>query len=145
MPYASSKSGLLGITRALAAEWAPDIRVNAIGPGYFRTELTEVFYQNPTWCAAMLERIPAGRFGALEDLAGATGFPLLRRRALHCRPAALHRRRLHGVDLTLVPAGYTSFSSPTMSRATRTLAAELAATREIWRWPNADGPSRARR
>ena len=74
VPYGSSKSGLLGMTRALAAEWAPDIRVNAIGPGYFRTDLTEVFYQNPTWCAAMLEKIPAGRFGALEDLVGATVF-----------------------------------------------------------------------
>lgn len=74
VPYGSSKSGLLGMTRALAAEWAPDIRVNAIGPGYFRTELTEIFYQNPTWCAAMLEKIPAGRFGALEDLVGATVF-----------------------------------------------------------------------
>ena len=73
-PYGSSKSGLLGMTRALAAEWAPDIRVNAIGPGYFRTDLTEVFYQNPTWSAAMLEKIPAGRFGALEDLVGATVF-----------------------------------------------------------------------
>jgi NAD(P)-dependent dehydrogenase (short-subunit alcohol dehydrogenase family) len=74
VPYGSSKSGLLGMTRALAAEWAPDIRVNAIGPGYFRTDLTEVFYQDPTWCAAMLEKIPAGRFGALEDLLGATVF-----------------------------------------------------------------------
>ncbi len=74
VPYGSSKSGLLGMTRALAAEWAPSIRVNAIGPGYFRTGLTEVFYQNPTWCAAMLEKIPAGRFGVLDDLVGATVF-----------------------------------------------------------------------
>jgi NAD(P)-dependent dehydrogenase (short-subunit alcohol dehydrogenase family) len=74
VPYGSSKSGLLGMTRALAAEWAPDIRVNAIAPGYFRTELTEVFYQNPTWCAKMLEKIPAGRFGDLQDLIGATVF-----------------------------------------------------------------------
>jgi NAD(P)-dependent dehydrogenase (short-subunit alcohol dehydrogenase family) len=74
VPYGSSKSGLLGMTRALAAEWAPSIRVNAIAPGYFRTELTEVFYQDPTWCAKMLEKIPAGRFGALDDLVGATVF-----------------------------------------------------------------------
>jgi NAD(P)-dependent dehydrogenase (short-subunit alcohol dehydrogenase family) len=72
VPYGSSKSGLLGMTRALAAEWAPSIRVNAIGPGYFCTELTEVFYQDPTWCAKMLEKIPAGRFGTLDDLVGAT-------------------------------------------------------------------------
>ena len=74
VPYGASKTGLLGMTRALAAEWAPRIRVNGIGPGYFRTELTEVFYQDQAWCAAMLAKIPAGRFGALEDLVGATVF-----------------------------------------------------------------------
>jgi NAD(P)-dependent dehydrogenase (short-subunit alcohol dehydrogenase family) len=74
VPYGASKSGLLGMTRALAAEWAPAIRVNAIGPGYFRTDLTEVFYQDPTWSATMLEKIPAGRFGVLDDLVGATVF-----------------------------------------------------------------------
>jgi NAD(P)-dependent dehydrogenase (short-subunit alcohol dehydrogenase family) len=74
VPYGASKSGLLGMTRALAAEWAPSIRVNAIGPGYFRTDLTEVFYSDPTWCANMLEKIPAGRFGVLDDLVGATVF-----------------------------------------------------------------------
>jgi len=74
VPYGSSKSGLLGMTRALAAEWAPSIRVNGIGPGYFRTELTEVFYRDEVWAEAMLAKIPAGRFGALEDLVGATVF-----------------------------------------------------------------------
>jgi NAD(P)-dependent dehydrogenase (short-subunit alcohol dehydrogenase family) len=75
VPYGASKSGLLGMTRALAAEWATlDIRVNAIGPGYFRTELTEVFYRDPAWSEAMLAKIPAGRFGALDDLVGATVF-----------------------------------------------------------------------
>jgi len=74
VPYGASKSGLLGMTRALAAEWAPAIRVNAIGPGYFRTDLTEVFYQDPAWCAKTLEKIPAGRFGVLDDLIGATVF-----------------------------------------------------------------------
>lgn len=74
-PYTASKSGLLGMTRALATEWAPlGIRVNGIGPGYFRTELTEVFYQDPAWCEAMRGKIPAGRFGALEDLIGAAVF-----------------------------------------------------------------------
>lgn len=75
VPYGSSKAGLLGMTRALATEWAPlEIRVNAIGPGYFRTELTEVFYQDQAWAAAMLAKIPAGRFGDLRDLVGAAVF-----------------------------------------------------------------------
>lgn len=75
VPYGASKSGLLGMTRALAAEWAPlGIRVNAIGPGYFRTAMTEVFYQNSDWQTSMQARIPLGRFGSLDDLAGAAVF-----------------------------------------------------------------------
>jgi len=74
-PYGASKSGLLGLTRALATEWAPHgIRVNAIGPGYFRTALTEMFYADDAWQAAMLQKIPAGRFGDLRDLVGAAVF-----------------------------------------------------------------------
>lgn len=75
VPYGSSKAGLLGMTRALAAEWAPlGIRVNGIGPGYFRTELTEVFYRDEGWARSMLGKIPAGRFGDLRDLVGAAVF-----------------------------------------------------------------------
>jgi len=75
VPYGASKSGLLGMTRALAAEWAPrGIRVNGIGPGYFRTALTEVFYQDEAWQRAMLDKIPLKRFGRLEDLIGAAVF-----------------------------------------------------------------------
>ncbi len=71
-PYGASKSGVLGMTRALSAEWAPrGVRVNAIAPGYFRTAMTEVFYQNADWAAGMAAKIPLGRFGALEDLVGA--------------------------------------------------------------------------
>jgi NAD(P)-dependent dehydrogenase (short-subunit alcohol dehydrogenase family) len=70
-PYGSSKTGLLGMTRALSAEWAPlGIRVNAIAPGYFRTAMTEVFYSNAAWEKAMQAKIPLQRFGQLEDLKG---------------------------------------------------------------------------
>ena len=80
-PYGASKSGLLGMTRALATEWAPlGIRVNGIGPGYFRTALTEVFYRDEAWQSAMLGKIPMRRFGRMEDLMGAAVFL--------CSPAA---------------------------------------------------------
>ena len=75
VPYGSSKSGMLGMTRALAAEWAPHgVRVNGIAPGYFRTELTDAFYQNDEWQKAMLGKIPLGSFGDANDLKGATVF-----------------------------------------------------------------------
>ena len=75
VPYGSSKTGLVGMTRALAVEWAPlGIRVNALEPGYFRTALTEAFYQNSTWQQATLAKIPMQRFGELDDLVGASVF-----------------------------------------------------------------------
>jgi len=75
VPYGASKSGMVGITHALSAEWAKhDIRVNGIGPGYFKTDLTAVFYENETWCEAMKSKIPLGRFGELDDLVGTAVF-----------------------------------------------------------------------
>jgi NAD(P)-dependent dehydrogenase (short-subunit alcohol dehydrogenase family) len=73
--YTASKSGLAGMTRALAAEWAQHgIRVNGIGPGYFKTALTEPFYRDPPAEQALLNKIPQRRFGRLEDLGGAAVF-----------------------------------------------------------------------
>ena len=77
VPYSTSKTGLLGMTRALAAEWGPvGIRVNALAPGYFRTAMTEDFFQEPGWQERMLGKIPLGRFGDLSDLNGAAVFLL---------------------------------------------------------------------
>jgi len=75
VPYTAAKAGVLGLTRALAVEWAPyNIQVNAIGPGYFRTEMTEPLFRDPEWVKRLLSRIPAGRVGVPEDLAGAAIF-----------------------------------------------------------------------
>jgi len=83
VPYTASKSGLAGMTRALAVEWAPlGIRVNGLGPGYFRTEMTEPFFAAEDWQQSMLARIPQRRFGELDDLVGAAVFL--------CAPAAAY-------------------------------------------------------
>lgn len=75
VPYGSSKSGILGMTRALAVEWAPrGIRVNAIAPGYFLTDLTRSFYEDRAWVAAMTASVPMQRLGQLDDLVGAALF-----------------------------------------------------------------------
>lgn len=73
--YAASKHGILGLTRALANEWASHrIRVNAIAPGYMETELTAAHRHDPARAENMLRRIPAGTWGRPEDLAGAAVF-----------------------------------------------------------------------
>jgi len=73
--YTAAKSGLAGLTRALAVEWAPlGINVNAIAPGYMVTELTEPIMRDPIRNRQVLDRIPAGRWGTPEDLKGAAVF-----------------------------------------------------------------------
>jgi 2-deoxy-D-gluconate 3-dehydrogenase len=73
--YAASKGGVAQLTKALANEWsARNVQVNAIAPGYFRTENTSQLQQNETRNRQILERIPAGRWGDPEDLAGAAVF-----------------------------------------------------------------------
>lgn len=74
-PYSAAKSGILGLTRTLAVEWAPyRIRVNALAPGYFHTQLTDALFRDPDRRAALLSRIPMGEGGKPEDLAGAVVF-----------------------------------------------------------------------
>jgi len=67
--YAASKSGLLGFTKALALELAPDkITVNGISPGPFATEMNTVLMQNPELSQFFLSRIPLGRWGQVEEV-----------------------------------------------------------------------------
>ncbi|ADQ41453.1 2-deoxy-D-gluconate 3-dehydrogenase [Caldicellulosiruptor acetigenus I77R1B] len=73
--YTASKSGVAGITRALANEWAKyNINVNAIAPGYMATNNTQPLREDPQRSAEILSRIPAGRWGTPEDLQGAVVF-----------------------------------------------------------------------
>jgi 2-dehydro-3-deoxy-D-gluconate 5-dehydrogenase len=73
--YAASKSGLVGLVRALSNEWASHgVNVNAIAPGYIATDNTQALRDDPDRYRAILERIPAGRWGESTDLAGATVF-----------------------------------------------------------------------
>ncbi|QOC91975.1 SDR family oxidoreductase [Micromonospora craniellae] len=73
--YAAAKSGIAGLTRALANEWAPHgVNVNAIAPGYIGTDNTQALRDQPERNRAILDRIPAGRWGRPDDLAGATVF-----------------------------------------------------------------------
>ena len=73
--YAASKGGVAQLTKALANEWAAKgINVNAIAPGYMRTNNTRALQQDETRNRQILERIPAGRWGEPSDLAGATVF-----------------------------------------------------------------------
>jgi gluconate 5-dehydrogenase len=69
--YASSKGGLLSLTRTLAVEWAKyNINVNAIGPGYIATELTEPLWTDDEFNKWVLAKTPLARWGKPEDLAG---------------------------------------------------------------------------
>jgi 2-deoxy-D-gluconate 3-dehydrogenase len=73
--YTASKSAVAGLTKALANEWARHgINVNAIAPGYFDTNNTEALRRDPVRNSQILERIPAGRWGQPDDLAGAAVF-----------------------------------------------------------------------
>lgn len=73
--YTASKSGIGGLTKLLANEWAKHgVTVNAIAPGYIATNNTAALQADPARNAAILERIPAGRWGDASDLGGAAVF-----------------------------------------------------------------------
>lgn len=73
--YTASKSAVMGLTRLMACELAPHkINVNAIAPGYMATDNTKALREDPERSKAILDRIPAGRWGQPEDLQGAAVF-----------------------------------------------------------------------
>lgn len=73
--YNASKTGVLGLTRTLAVAWAGDgIRVNGLAPGLVDTKLTKVTTENPQRLAGSIARIPAGRLGTPDDMAGVALF-----------------------------------------------------------------------
>jgi len=73
--YTASKSGVMGITRLMGNEWAKyNINVNAIAPGYMATDNTAPLRADPERSKAILERIPAGRWGLPDDLKGIAVF-----------------------------------------------------------------------
>ncbi|KQI68376.1 3-ketoacyl-ACP reductase [Loktanella sp. 3ANDIMAR09] len=89
--YTASKHGVAGLTKLLANEWAAKgINVNAVAPGYIETNNTEALRADPDRNRAILERIPAGRWGAASDIAGAAVYL--------CSPAAGY---VHGAILNV--------------------------------------------
>jgi len=73
--YAASKGGIAQLTKALANEWARHgVNVNAVAPGYIATDNTQALRKDETRAPQILERIPAGRWGEPEDVAGAFVF-----------------------------------------------------------------------
>jgi NAD(P)-dependent dehydrogenase (short-subunit alcohol dehydrogenase family) len=69
--YAASKGGVTNLTRQLATQWAPAVRVNCVCPGHVETPLTAAVMADPAWRETMLRKYPLGRFGHVEDIAAA--------------------------------------------------------------------------
>ncbi len=74
-PYAASKGAVKMLTKGMCADWARHgLQINGLGPGYFETELTRSLVEDPEFTAWLCKRTPAGRWGRVEELAGAAIF-----------------------------------------------------------------------
>ena len=74
-PYAATKGAIKQLTRGMCTDWARHgLQVNAIAPGYFRTELNQALVENAEFSAWLEKRTPAGRWGNVEELVGAAVF-----------------------------------------------------------------------
>ncbi|NUE03689.1 3-oxoacyl-ACP reductase FabG [Halorubraceae archaeon YAN] len=69
-PYVASKHGLVGLTKSMALDWAPDVRVNAIAPGYVTTDLTSEIQKNDKLRKSILKQTPLSRFATPVEVAG---------------------------------------------------------------------------
>jgi NAD(P)-dependent dehydrogenase (short-subunit alcohol dehydrogenase family) len=69
--YAASKGAIVNLTRQMALEWAPKVRVNCVCPGVIETPMTAALRQDPAWAQAVLKRYPLARFGLPEEIAAA--------------------------------------------------------------------------
>lgn len=67
--YSASKGGVIQLTKSLAVAWAPDIRVNAVAPGWIKTGMARAVWDDPVWAPAITARTPMGRFGEPAELA----------------------------------------------------------------------------
>ena len=73
-PYVASKHGLVGMTKSMSLDWAPDVRVNALVPGYVRTDLTDDLREDDDLRRSILDRTPLDRFADPEEIAGPAVF-----------------------------------------------------------------------
>lgn len=73
-PYVASKHGLVGLTKSLALDWAPDVRVNAVAPGYVTTELTDGIRENEDLYQRLLDQTPMKRFADPDEIAAPVVF-----------------------------------------------------------------------
>jgi gluconate 5-dehydrogenase len=74
-PYTATKGAVKMLTKGMCADWAKhNIQVNAIGPGYFKTELNKALVENPEFSGWLEKRTPAGRWGTVDELIGAAVF-----------------------------------------------------------------------
>ncbi|WP_049923760.1 SDR family NAD(P)-dependent oxidoreductase [Halopiger djelfimassiliensis] len=73
-PYVASKHGLVGLTRSMAIDWAPEVRVNAVAPGYVSTDLTAEIEANEQLRRSILDRTPLERFADPEEIAAPVVF-----------------------------------------------------------------------
>ena len=95
--YAATKSAIIGLTKALANEWAGlGVNVNAIAPGYVRTDNTQALQDDPERSEAIRARIPAGDWGSPDQIAGAAVYLAVTGSRLRARQRDHGRRRLDG-------------------------------------------------